>query len=248
MDLSSRSYNMIEVKGLRKKLEGIQILDGINLTIEKHETTVVIGESGCGKTVLLKHIIGFYEPDEGQILCDSEQINGLSWKQLNKLRQKMTMVFQHSALFDWLSVYENVALPLREQTKLAEKEIRGRVHEKLAMVGMSEQENKLPAELSFGMQKRVSLARALVLNPEYILFDEPTTGLDPIIANNIIELFSKFQKELHTTSLIVSHDISIVFKIANKVALLKDGKIIFQGSVQQLEQSNDPYVKKFVSR
>lgn len=239
---------MIEIKDLKKELDGVKILDGINLIIEKHKTTVVIGESGCGKTVLLKHIIGFIEPDEGSIICDGEKINGLTWKQLNTLRQKMTMVFQHSALFDWLSVYENIALPLREQMKLSENDISERVHEKLAMVGMSGQDNKTPGELSFGMQKRVSLARALVLNPEYILFDEPTTGLDPIIANNIIELFSKFQKELHTTSLIVSHDISIVFKIADKVALLKDGRIIFQGSVEQLEKSSEPYVKKFISR
>ncbi|HEX38224.1 MAG TPA: ATP-binding cassette domain-containing protein [Candidatus Cloacimonetes bacterium] len=239
---------MIEIIGLKKELDGAQILDGINLTIEKHKTTVVIGESGCGKTVLLKHIIGFYEPDEGSIICDGEKINGLTWKQLNLLRQKMTMVFQHSALFDWLSVYENIALPLREQLNLSENDIRARVNEKLAMVGMTGQDNKTPAELSFGMQKRVSLARALVLNPEYVLFDEPTTGLDPIIANNIIELFSKFQRELHTTSLIVSHDISIVFKIADKVALLKDGKIIFQGSIEQLERSKEPYIKKFISR
>jgi len=160
----------------------------------------------------------------------------------------MTMVFQHSALFDWLSVYENIALPLREQHRLGEEEIQKLVKEKLEMVSMSGQENKTPSELSFGMQKRVSLARALVFNPEYILYDEPTTGLDPIIANNIIELFSTFQKELHTTSLIVSHDISIVFKIADKVALLKNGKIIFQGTVSQLEKSNDPYIKKFISR
>lgn len=239
---------MIEIKGLKKNLDGAQVLDGVDLVIEKHKTTVVIGESGCGKTVLLKHIIGFFKPDKGEIYCGGKRIDRLSLRALNTIRRKMTMVFQHSALFDWLSVYENIALPLREQHRLGEEEIQKLVKEKLEMVSMSGQENKTPSELSFGMQKRVSLARALVFNPEYILYDEPTTGLDPIIANNIIELFSTFQKELHTTSLIVSHDISIVFKIADKVALLKNGKIIFQGTVSQLEKSNDPYIKKFISR
>ena len=158
------------------------------------------------------------------------------------------MVFQNSALFDWLSVYDNVALPLREQHDLPENQIKEQVEEKLAMVGMSGQEKKMPAELSFGMQKRVSLARAVILNPEYILYDEPTTGLDPIIANNIIGLFSAFKKVYHTTSLIVSHDISIVFKIVDKVALMKDGCIIFQGSVKDLGKVENSYIKKFISR
>jgi len=160
----------------------------------------------------------------------------------------MTMVFQNSALFDWLSVYDNVALPLREQSGLDEEEITKQVKDKLEMVGMSRQEKKMPAELSFGMQKRVSLARAMILNPEYILYDEPTTGLDPIIANSIIELFSTFNKVYQTTSLIVSHDISIVFKIADKVALMKNGSIIFQGSVDELGKVENSYIKKFISR
>lgn len=239
---------MIEIKGLKKTLDSTVILDGIDLKIEKNKTTVVIGESGCGKTVLLKHIIGFFKPDEGEILCDGKRIDTLSWKGWNNLRRKMTMVFQNSALFDWLSVYDNVALPLREQHDLPENEIKEQVEEKLAMVGMSGQEKKMPAELSFGMQKRVSLARAVILNPEYILYDEPTTGLDPIIANNIIGLFSTFKKVYHTTSLIVSHDISIVFKIADKVALMKDGSIIFQGSVDELGKVENSYIKKFISR
>lgn len=239
---------MIEIKGLKKELDGVPVLKGIDLKIEKNKTTVVIGESGCGKTVLLKHIIGFFAPDEGEVLCDGERIDTLSWKGWNDLRRKMTMVFQNSALFDWLSVYENVALPLREQHGLPEKGIREQVEEKLEMVGMSGQEKKMPAELSFGMQKRVSLARAMILNPEYILYDEPTTGLDPIIANNIIELFSTFKKVYHTTSLIVSHDISIVFKIADKVALMKEGGIIFHGSVDELGKVGNSYIKKFISR
>ena len=158
------------------------------------------------------------------------------------------MVFQNSALFDWLSVYDNVALPLREQYALPEEEVTEQVEEKLGMVGMSGQNKKMPAELSFGMQKRVSLARAMILNPEYILYDEPTTGLDPIIANNIIELFSTFKKVYKTTSMIVSHDIGIVFKIADKVALMKNGSIIFQGSVDDLGKIENSYIKKFISR
>jgi len=239
---------MIEIKGLKKSLDGTIILNGIDLTIEKNKTTVVVGESGCGKTVLLKHIIGFFKPDEGEIFCNGKRIDTLSWKGWNELRRKMTMVFQNSALFDWLSVYDNVALPLREQHDRPENEIKEQVEEKLDMVGMSGQEKKMPAELSFGMQKRVSLARAMILNPEYILYDEPTTGLDPIIANNIIGLFSTFKDVYHTTSLIVSHDISIVFKIADKVALMKDGSIIFQGSVDDLGKVENTYIKKFISR
>ena len=239
---------MIEIVGLKKILDDAVVLNGIDLKIEKNKTTVVIGESGCGKTVLLKHIIGFFKPDEGEIFFDGERIDTLSWKGWNALRRKMTMVFQNSALFDWLSVYDNVALPLREQLNLPEKEIAEQVEEKLGMVGMAGQNKKMPAELSFGMQKRVSLARAMILNPEYILYDEPTTGLDPIIANSIIELFSAFKKTYHTTSLIVSHDISIVFKIADKVALMKNGSIIFQGSVDDLGKEENSYIKKFISR
>ncbi|MBN2016562.1 MAG: ATP-binding cassette domain-containing protein [Candidatus Cloacimonetes bacterium] len=239
---------MIEIRNLKKELDGVPILKGIDLIIDKNKTTVVIGESGCGKTVLLKHIIGFYTPDEGEIFCDGERIDTLSWKGWNDIRRKMTMVFQNSALFDWLSVYDNVALPLREQNGLPENEIVNQVKEKLEMVGMSGEEQKMPADLSFGMQKRVSLARAMVINPEYILYDEPTTGLDPIIANNIIELFSTFKKVYHTTSLIVSHDISIVFRIADKVALMKEGRIIFQGSVEELGNVENTYIKKFISR
>ena len=239
---------MIEIRGLKKSFDGTLVLNGIDLDIEKNKTTVVIGESGCGKTVLLKHIIGFFKPDEGEIFCDGERIDTLSWKGWNALRRKMTMVFQNSALFDWLSVYDNVAIPLREQYRLDEEEIAKQVKDKLGMVGMSGQDKKMPAELSFGMQKRVSLARAIILNPEYILYDEPTTGLDPIIANSIIELFSTFKKVYQTTSLIVSHDISIVFKIADKVALMKNGSIIFHGSVDELGKVENSYVKKFISR
>ncbi len=239
---------MIEIRGLKKSFDGTVVLNNIYLDIEKNKTTVVIGESGCGKTVLLKHIIGFFKPDEGEIFCDGDRIDTLSWKGWNLIRRKMTMVFQNSALFDWLSVYDNVALPLREQYGLDEEEIRKQVKDKLGMVGMSGQEKKMPAELSFGMQKRVSLARAMILNPEYILYDEPTTGLDPIIANSIIELFSIFKKVYQTTSLIVSHDISIVFKIADKVALMKNGNIIFQGSVDELGKVENSYIKKFISR
>jgi len=239
---------MIELRGLKKSFDGTLVLNGIDLDIEKNKTTVVIGESGCGKTVLLKHIIGFFKPDEGEIFCDGERIDTLSWKGWNALRRKMTMVFQNSALFDWLSVYDNVAIPLREQYRLDEEEIAKQVKDKLGMVGMSGQDKKMPAELSFGMQKRVSLARAIILNPEYILYDEPTTGLDPIIANSIIELFSTFKKVYQTTSLIVSHDISIVFKIADKVALMKNGSIIFHGSVDELGKVENSYIKKFISR
>jgi phospholipid/cholesterol/gamma-HCH transport system ATP-binding protein len=239
---------MIKIKNLKKSFNGKPVLDGINLTIEDGKTTVIIGESGCGKTVLLKHLVGFYKPDAGEIYLNDYRIDNLCWRDLNKVRRNFTMVFQRSALFDWLTVYENVALPLREHTKLSEEKIKEEVKSKLELVGLLGEEEKMPSQLSGGMQKRVSIARALILNPKYIFYDEPTTGLDPIIARNIINLFSKLQKKLKTTSLIASHDIYNVFQIADKVAMMKDGKIFFERTPEDFIKSSNSYINSFMNR
>ncbi len=239
---------MIRVENLRKSFNNQKVIDDFNLTVETGKTTVILGQSGCGKTVLLKHLIGLLKPDSGKIFFNKERLDKMSRKNLSKIRSKITLVFQKPALFDWLTVFENIALPLREQNRFSENEIKKEVEKKLELVGLGNEENKMQDEISAGMQKRVSIARALVLQPDCILFDEPTTGLDPIIANNIINLFEKMQKNFKTTILIVSHDIGIVFKIADKVAMMKEGKIIFQGSVSKFETSSDKYLKQFHTR
>ncbi|MEA2104072.1 MAG: ATP-binding cassette domain-containing protein [Candidatus Cloacimonadota bacterium] len=238
---------MIQIENLCKSFNKRKILNGFNLTIEKGQTTVILGESGCGKTIFLKHLIGLLQPDSGEIFFDGQRMNGLSRKDFSAMRKRITLVFQQSALFDWLSVYDNIALPLAEQKNISGKKIHTEVTKYLKIVGLTGEENKMPEELSIGMQKRVSIARALIFNPEYILFDEPTTGLDPIIAHNILRLFEKLKK-LNTTILIVSHDIGVVFKIADKVAMMKDGKIVFEGSVADFENSSETYLKKFQVR
>lgn len=239
---------MIKINNLKKSFNDKVVLNGLNLTIEDSKTTVIIGESGCGKTVLLKLLVGFLKPDSGEIYFNQHRIDNIDWKGLNKLRRKFTMVFQAPALFDWLTVFENVALPLREHSKFKEKRIIEEVESKLELVGLIGEGNKMPAEISIGMQKRVSLARALIMNPECIFYDEPTTGLDPIIANNIINLFAKFQKTLNTTSLIVSHDIGNVFRIADKVAMMKNGIIISEDSPKEFRKTSDAYIKRFIAR
>lgn len=235
---------MIQVKNLSKSFGNRKILNGFNLKIEKGQTTVILGESGCGKTIFLKHLVGLLQADSGKIIFDGQRVDRMSKNKFSSIRKRITLVFQKSTLFDWLSVYENIALPLREQKNITEKNIQAEVTKYLKIVGLTGEENKMPDELSLGMQKRVCIARGLIMHPEYILFDEPTTGLDPIIANNIIELFQKLKK-LNTTILIVSHDISTVLKIADKIAMMKNGRIIFAGSVDDFENSAKSYIRDF---
>jgi len=237
---------MIEIIDLHKSFGDNKVLDGVNLTINKGETTTIIGRSGVGKSVLLKHIIGLVKPDEGKILIDGEDITLYKNEKLVKLRHRFGMLFQSSALFDSMTVEENVGLGLREHTKLPEEEIREIVREKLRLVGLSGVENSKPAELSGGMKKRVGLARAIAMNPEYILYDEPTTGLDPIMADAINYLIIRMKNELNITSIAVTHDIVSAYKISSRIAMIYEGKIIFVGSPEEVKNTDDPIVRQFV--
>ncbi len=237
---------MLEIKNLSKSFGKQKVLDGLNLICKKHETTVIIGRSGEGKSVLLKHFIGLLRPDSGSVLVEGTDITKLHDKGLKKIRARFGYLFQDSALFDFFNVYENVSFPLREHTSLTEPQIREIVKTKLELVGLPNVENKKVHELSGGMRKRVGLARAIVLDPEIILYDEPTTGLDPVMTDAIGELIQKTQKELNITTILISHDISSTFKIADKIALLYEGKIILEGNKEEFTANTNPIVRQFL--
>lgn len=237
---------MIKLVDLHKSFDGLKVLDGINLEIKKGEITVIIGGSGCGKSVLLKHIIGLIRPDAGHVFIDDIDITQLKEKDIYKIRRRFGMLFQSAALFDSMTVGENVAFPLAEHTKLSKREIAEIVAGKLADVGLSGIEDKYPAELSGGMKKRVGLARAIALDPEIILFDEPTTGLDPIMTTVIDELILDIQRRLHLTCVANSHDIQSTFKIANKIGMLYKGKIVEEGDPEGFRNSRNPIVQGFL--
>jgi phospholipid/cholesterol/gamma-HCH transport system ATP-binding protein len=237
---------MIEIKSVFKSFGSNQVLRGMDLTINKGETMVILGRSGCGKSVLLKLIMGLLKPDSGKILVNGDEITSLNDNQLNKLRQKFGMLFQASALFDSMTVDENVGLGLREHTKLPEEEVKKKVKDKLKMVGLSGVEQIKPAELSGGMKKRVGLARAIAMDPEYVLYDEPTTGLDPIMADVINELIVHLRNTLSITSIAVTHDIVSAYKIADRIAMLYEGKIIFIGTPEQVKNTDHPVVRQFI--
>lgn len=237
---------MIEIIDLKKSLGGKQVLKGVNLRVNKGETVVVIGRSGCGKSVLLKHIIGLMKPDSGRVMIDGVEITSLNSDQLIKFRKKMGMLFQGAALFDSLSVWENVGLGLIEHSDLSEAEIREVVSKKLELVGLSGVEDLRPAELSGGMKKRVGLARAIAMEPEIVLYDEPTTGLDPIMADVINQLIRHLQQTLGVTSIAVTHDMVSAMKIGDRIAMLHDGKIIFEGTPDQIRASDNEIVRQFV--
>jgi phospholipid/cholesterol/gamma-HCH transport system ATP-binding protein len=237
---------MITIRGLRKRLGTKQVLDGVDLDVPTGETMIVAGPSGTGKSVLLKHILGLIKADEGSIQVDGEEVVGRRERDLNVIRQKFGMLFQGAALFDSMTVGENIALPLREHTDLSEGEIRARVHERLEWVGLEEVESFKPASLSGGMRKRVGLARAIAMDPRFILYDEPTTGLDPIMADVIDQLIRELQHRMGVTSVAVTHDMKSAFKIGDRMAMLMGGKIIFQGTPQELRDSSDPLVRQFL--
>lgn len=238
---------MIEIENLHKSFNNHKVLIGLNLKIEKAKTTVIIGRSGCGKSVLLKHIIGVLKPDKGKILIDDKDISTFDEKQLNSLRLKMGMVFQGSALFDSLSVGDNVGFALIEHQHLHGAEIDKRVRESLAMVGLSGIESLMPSELSGGMKKRVALARAICVKPEIIFYDEPTTGVDPITADIINELIKSLHDRLNVTSIAVTHDMKSAYKIADRIAMLYQGKIIACGSPEEINNTADPVVHQFIN-
>jgi phospholipid/cholesterol/gamma-HCH transport system ATP-binding protein len=238
---------MIELVDIHKSFGEQKVLDGLNLRIEDGKTTVIIGKSGGGKSVLLKHIIGLLKPDSGQVLVNGIDITTLSDKELNEVRKNFGMLFQEAALFDSMNVGENIAFPLREHTKKKEKEIREIVDERLRAVGLPGVENKMPSELSGGMRKRVGLARALAMHPQIILYDEPTTGLDPIMTEAINDLIINTQKNFNVTCVVISHDIESIFEIGHNIAMLYEGKIVEYGTPEVIRQSDNPVLKQFLS-
>jgi phospholipid/cholesterol/gamma-HCH transport system ATP-binding protein len=236
----------IDIVALRKGFGGREVLKGIDLTVPKGTTTVILGGSGSGKSVLMKHMIGLLKPDSGEVRIDGEDIARASGRELDRVRRKFGMVFQNSALFDSMTVGENVAFPLREHLRLPEDEIARRVAEKLALVGLPGVEPRLPNELSGGMRKRVGLARAVILDPEIVLYDEPTTGLDPITTDNVDDMILDAKRALGVTSVVISHDIGSAFKIADQLAFLYEGVIVACGPPGQVRTSEHPRVREFL--
>ena len=237
---------MIELIKVCKSFKGQKVLDNLDLQIEPEKITVIIGRSGSGKSVLLKHIIGLIKPDSGQVLVNGIDTAKLNDKELNEIRKVFGMLFQDAALFDSMTVGENVAFPLKEHTKLSKKEIDEIVEEKLLEVDLKNVTHKMPSELSGGMRKRVGLARAIALNPKIVLFDEPTTGLDPIMCEGIDNLIINTQRHTKATFVVISHDIRSTFKIAHKVAMLYKGKIVEIGTPEEIRSSNNPVIKRFI--
>lgn len=238
---------MISIRDLHKAFDGQRVLQGVNLDIPRGETTVVIGRSGVGKSVLLKHIIGLMRPDRGEVWVEGEVISGMSGPELDRARRKFGMLFQNSALFDSMNVADNVAFPLHEHTLLRPAEIREVVREKLRLVGLEGVEHKMPADLSGGMRKRVGLARAIALDPPIILYDEPTTGLDPILCDTIDRLIMEMQEKLDITSVVISHDIQGAFKIGSRIAMIHEGRILTAGTPEEVRASEDPVVRQFIT-
>ncbi len=238
---------MILLEGLSKSFNGVKVLDDLNIEFEEKRITVVIGRSGGGKSVMLKHIIGLMKPDSGKVFIGGVDINSLKKKELNEIRKKFGMVFQDGALLDSLNVFENVAFPLRRHLKLSENEIKDKVYSVLDDVGLEGQDNKMPSEISGGMRKRVGVARALILNPEIMLFDEPTTGLDPIMSDVINNLIISMHNKFKFTGIIISHDISGAFKTGDTVAMLYNGKIIESGTPEYFKNSDNRVVSQFIS-
>jgi phospholipid/cholesterol/gamma-HCH transport system ATP-binding protein len=238
---------MIEIRHLKKSFDNLDVFKDVTLTIPPGKTMVIIGKSGCGKTVLLKSIIGLIKPDQGKIIIGGEDITKLNRRHIYRIRKKFGMLFQGAALFDSMNVFDNISLPLREHTVLSDEEIKERVFEKLQMVGLQGVDKKKPSELSGGMKKRVGLARAIIMDPEYILYDEPTTGLDPVHADSINKLVVKTQTKLKITTVIVTHDMSSAIKVADRVAMLHNGRVFFEGASSELTKNDNPILKQFVN-
>lgn len=237
---------MIEARDLKKRLGTNQVLDGVSFRIEKSESVVIIGRSGCGKSVLLKHLVGLISPDAGQVLIDGQNIEGMNERDLLPVRRKFGMLFQSAALFDSMTVAENVAFPLRREQALSETEITNRVAETLEMVDLPGTEEKKPSELSGGMRKRVGLARAIIYRPEIVLYDEPTTGLDPIVSDSIDQLILRICERLKVTSVVVTHDTRSMRRVGQRILMLVNGKIHASGTPDEIFGSADPIVKQFV--
>ncbi|MFA5142783.1 MAG: ABC transporter ATP-binding protein [Candidatus Omnitrophota bacterium] len=238
---------MIEIINLCKSFNGHKVLDNLNLNIKSGETTVIIGRSGCGKSVMLKHIIGLLKPDSGQVIIDGKEVGLMDEKDLSALRLKFGMLFQGAALFDSMSIYENVGFNLIEHTNAGKQEIERAVKESLALVGLKGIEDKKPAELSGGMRKRVGLARAICMRPHIMLYDEPTTGVDPIMGDAINDLIVELHNKLKITAVAVTHDMTSAYKIADRIAMMYNGKIIAQGTPDDIKNTRDPVVHQFIT-
>jgi len=238
--------SVVRLVNIHKRFGNLIVLDGVNLDLVEGQTTVIIGESGSGKSVLLNHIVRLIKPDSGEVYFRGQRIDNLSERDLTDIRPRFGYLFQLSALFDSMSVGQNIGFPMREHTHMSRDEMEKRVKQKLTMVGLDGTQNKMPAELSGGQKKRVALARAIALDPEMILYDEPTTGLDPPRADEINELIIKLKRELKVTGVVVTHDMASARKIADRIVMLFRGKFIFDGTPDSIEKVEDPRVRNFV--
>jgi phospholipid/cholesterol/gamma-HCH transport system ATP-binding protein len=238
---------MIEIINVHKRFGDLHVLSGLSLSVGKGESMTVIGGSGSGKSVLLKHIIGLLFPDRGRVIVDGQELNKLDEYGLNELRKKFGMLFQGAALFDSLTVWENVGFSVKQHTKLSDKEIRKIATDKLALVGLKNIEDKMPSDLSGGMKKRVGLARAIAMDAEIILYDEPTTGLDPISADAINDLIVDLRKKLGVTSVAITHDMQSAYKISDRIAMLYKGEIQEIGTPEQIRNTTNPIVRQFIT-
>jgi phospholipid/cholesterol/gamma-HCH transport system ATP-binding protein len=237
---------IIGIRGLEKSFGRNRVLNALDLDIVRGETIVIIGRSGCGKSVLLKHITGLVKPDAGEILFEGEDMTRFDRKKLFQMRMHFGMLFQSSALFDSMTVGENVALPLQKHSGMGDDEIARIVGEKLELVGLTGVQDQYPAEMSGGMKKRIGLARAVAMNPKVVLYDEPTTGLDPIMADVINELIRTLQRELRITSVVVTHDIKSAYHVGDRIAMLHEGRIIFSGTPDDVRGTDNPVLRQFV--
>jgi phospholipid/cholesterol/gamma-HCH transport system ATP-binding protein len=244
--LSLATSPMIAVRDLAKKIGGQEILRGIDLTVAKGETLVIIGRSGGGKSVLLKHLIGLMQPDAGEIWVDGQNIIGLSERKLAAIRRKVGILFQGGALFDSMTVEENISFPLREAGERDPKVIREKVNEMLEVIELEGEQKKMPVNLSGGMKKRVGLARSIIRRPSCILYDEPTAGLDPVVSDSINKLIRRLQERFHVTSIVVTHDMKSAFHVADHIAYLHEGRIYFHGTAQELQIASDPLLQDFL--
>ncbi len=245
--MSNASSTIIEMRQVYKRFGPLEVLRGIDLSLAKGRTTVVIGESGTGKSVLIKHMIGLIRPDAGEIHIDGQRVDPLHEKQWVPIRQRFGYLFQMGALFDSLTAGENIAFPLKEHTGLSDAEIHDIVARKLDLVGLDGVQNKWPSELSGGQRKRVALARAIAMDPDIILYDEPTTGLDPIRSDTINDLIIKLKDELAVTSIVVTHDMTSAFKVADRILMLNQGQFIADGTADDFRNTRDPRVRAFVT-
>jgi phospholipid/cholesterol/gamma-HCH transport system ATP-binding protein len=237
---------MINVRSLTKKIGQQEILRGVDLEVQTGETLVIIGRSGGGKSVLLKHLVGLMEPDGGEICVQGQNIIGMNERQLRTIRQKIGILFQGGALFDSMTVAENIAFPLREAGERDANILRSKVAEMLEVMEMEGQEEKMPESLSGGMKKRVGLARAIIRRPSCVLYDEPTSGLDPVVADSINRLIRRLQQRFGMTSVVVTHDMKSAFDVADRIAYLHEGRVYFHGTASQLQQSSDPLIEDFL--